>query len=171
MKQAIAGVVPAETKEAVVMVVWPSIASSASGRFLGRLFSIRWPDVYIFRLGNLLALLGIPWALVLYFWRLLPSGGRRYTLTNRRVAVQTPITGVDLAAIELDAFDSIETDVRPGQAWFNAGDLSFRREGREVFRLAGVQWPEPFRQSCLKSQRAFVSVRQAVLEQLQARSA
>ncbi len=171
MKQAIAGVVPAETREAVVMVVWPSIASYGSGRFLGRLFSIRWPNVYIFRLGSLLTLLGIPWALVLYFRRLLPGGGRRYTLTNRRMAIQTPITGVDLQAIDLDGFDSIETEVLPGQAWFNAGDLSFRREGREVFRLAGVQWPEPFRQNCLKSHRAYVSVREALVQELHAKSA
>ena len=130
MKQAIAGVAPAESTEVAVMVVWPSIAAFSSGRFLGRLFSIRWPDVYIFRLGSLFALLSIPYALLLYFWRLLPRVGRRYTLTNRRVVVQTAITGIDLAAIELDGFDSIEIDVLPGQAWFNAGDLSFRRHGQ-----------------------------------------
>ena len=171
MKQAIAGVAPAESSESVVMVVWPSIASFSSGRFLGRLFGIRWPDVYFFRLGSLLALLSIPFALVLYFWRLLPSTGKRYALTNRRVIVQTAVTGIDLAAIELDGFDSIEIDVLPGQAWFNAGDLSFCRHGSEVFRLAGVQWPETFRQNCLKSQRAYVGVREALVRELHTKSA
>ncbi len=171
MKQAIAGVAPAESTEVAVMIVWPSIAVFSSGRILGKLFSIRWPDVYIFRLGNLFALLAIPYGLLLYFWRLLPRIGRRYTLTNRRVVVQTAITGIDLAAIELDGFDSIEIDVLPGQAWFNAGDLSFRRHGSEVFRLAGVQWPEPFRQNCLKSHRAYVGVRQALVQELHAKSA
>ncbi|MCU0874551.1 MAG: PH domain-containing protein [Pirellulaceae bacterium] len=171
MKQAIAGVAPAESSESVVMVVWPSIASFPSGRFLGRLFGIRWPDVYIFRLGSLLALLAIPFALLLYFWRLLPSAGKRYALTNRRVIVQTAVTGIDLAAIELDGFDSIEIDVLPGQAWFDAGDLSFRRHDNEVFRLAGVQWPEAFRQNCLKSHRAYVGVRQALVQELHAKSA
>ena len=153
------------------MVVWPSIAAFASGRFLGRLFGIRWPNVYIFRLGSLFALLSIPYALVLYFWRLLPGVGRRYSLTNRRVVVQTAITGIDLAAIELDGFDSIEIDVLPGQAWFNAGDLSFCRHGSEVFRLAGVQWPEAFRQNCLKSHRVYVGVRQALVQEVHAKSA
>ena len=138
---------------------------------LGKLFSIRWPDVYIFRLGSLFALLSIPYALLLYFWRLLPSVGRRYTLTNRRVVVQTAITGIDLAAIELDGFDSIEFDVLPGQAWFNAADLSFHRHGSEVFRLAGVQCPEPFRQNCLKSHQAYVGVKQTLVQELHAKSA
>jgi hypothetical protein len=171
MKQPIAGVAPAESREAAVMTVWPSIAAFSSGRFLGRLYSIRWPDVYIFRLGSLLALLSIPYALLLYFWRILPRVGRRYTLTNRRVVIQTAITAVDLTAIELDAFESIEIDVVPGQAWFDVGDLSFRRDDREVFRLAGVSWPEPFRQSCLKSHLAYVGVKQARQREMQRNSA
>lgn len=166
MKQAIAGVAPAESAEVVVMVVWPSIARFSSGRLLGMLFGIRWPDVYIFRLGNLFVLPSIPIALLLYFWRLMPGIGRRYALTNRRVVVQTAITAIDLAAIELDGFDSIEIDVLPGQAWFNVGDLNFRRDGKEVFRLAGVSWPEGFRQNCLKSHLAYVGVRQALVREL-----
>jgi hypothetical protein len=171
MKQAIAGVAPAESTEVAVMVIWPSVAAFSSGRLLGKLCSIRWPNVYIFRLGNLFALLSIPVALLLYFWRILPSIGKRYALTNRRVVVQTAITGIDLAAIELDGFDSIEIDVLPGQAWFDAGDLSFRRHGNEVFRLPGVSWPEGFRQNCLKSHLAYVGVRQALVRELHSKSA
>jgi len=171
MKQAIAGVAPPESAEVTVMTVWPSIAAFSSGRFLGRLYSIRWPDVYIFRLGSLLALLSIPYALLLYFCRILPRMGSRYMLTNRRVVIQTAITAIDVAAVELDGFDSIEIDVLPGQAWFDAGDLSFRRDGHEVFRLAGVSWPEPFRQSCLKSHRAYTGVKQARQREMQAKSA
>ena len=63
MKQPIAGVTPAEWLEATITTVWPSIAAYPSGQLLGRLYSIRWPDIYIFRLGNLLALLSIPYAL------------------------------------------------------------------------------------------------------------
>ena len=172
MKQAIAGVAPAESGEVAVMTIWPSIAVFSAGRFLGKLYSIRWPGVYIFRLGNLLALLcAILPAPLLYFCRLLPRVGRRYTLTNRRVVIQTPITGVDLNSIDLDGFDSIEIEVLPGQAWFDAGDLSFRRGGSEVFRLAGVSWPEAFRQSCLKSHRAYVGVAQARQRETQAKPA
>ena len=162
MKLAIAGVVPAESSEVAVMTIWPSVAVFSAGRFLGRLYDLRWPDVFLLRLGHLFALLSIPLALPLYFCRILPGVGRRYTLTTRRVAIQTPITGVDLAAIELDGFDVIEIETQPGQAWFSAGNLSFRREGDEVFRLDGVARPEAFRQTCLESHRACLGVRAAV---------
>jgi hypothetical protein len=171
MKRAIAGVVPAESNEVAVMTIWPSIAVFSLGRFLGKLCDLRWPDVYILRLGNLLALLSIPLALPLYFCRILPSIGRRYTLTNRRVVIQTAITAIVFDAVDLDGFDSIEIDALPGQAWFDAGDLSFRRDGREVFRLGGVSWPEAFRQTCLKSHRAYVAVKHAVQQPSQSKSA
>ena len=73
------------------MVVWPSIAAYSLGRVLGRCFSIKWPNIYIFRLGNLFALLAIPLGIALYFYRLAPSlfglplHGGWYKLTNRRV--------------------------------------------------------------------------------------
>jgi hypothetical protein len=90
MKQAIAGVTPAETEEVTSMVLWPSVSAGAAGRFLGRLCSIN-AGVYVLRVGNLIALAAIPLALLLYFLRLLPSfygsgvHGVRYKLTNRRV--------------------------------------------------------------------------------------
>src|SRR5437762_3682300 len=91
--QPIAGVVPPEIKETTVMTVWPSLAAYSLGRTLGTLFAIRWPDVYIFRLGNLIALAAIPFALVLYFMRVAPGIGIRYRLTNRRIIVERGLTG------------------------------------------------------------------------------
>lgn len=93
MKQAIAGVSPAETEETTVMSVWPSITQFGLGRALGRAYAIRFPDIHIFRLGNLIALASIPLALPLYFLRLHPCVygvspyGVNYRLTNRRVQV------------------------------------------------------------------------------------
>jgi hypothetical protein len=165
MKYSIAGIMPADAAEVTATVVWPSIAMYPSGRFLGRLYAIRWPDVYIFKLGNLLALLSIPHALCLYFLRLLPKVGRSYRLTNRRVVVQCGYAGPELRAIGLSGFDSIHTEVQPGQAWYDAADLVFRNDGAEVFRLEGVSRPEAFRQSCLKSRMAYVSVRQVMTQQ------
>lgn len=94
MKQAIAGVSPAETEETTVMVVWPSIACFKLGRLLGAAFSWRWPNVHIFRIGNLIALASAPIALGLYFFRLHPCiygatpYGVTYCLTNRRLQVR-----------------------------------------------------------------------------------
>ena len=68
---------------------------------------------------------------------------RRYTLTNRRVAILAdqmswhrvlrfvPWPGFRIGFperwAELDHFDSIEVLVQPGQEWYQAGDLIFRK--------------------------------------------
>ena len=208
MKQAIAGVAPADVQEVTSMVVWPSIAAYAPGRLIGRMASLRWPDVYIFRLGNLLALMSIPPALALYFYRLKPRFGisfgqdavnpeqpqRAYgipfygtciKLTNRRVielrnelylhffvrvfGIPVPFPRFRFAAevrsIGLDQFDSIQLVRRPGQEWFDAGDLVFKNGNVEAFRLGGVSRPEAFRHTCLKAHAARVGVRKALAEQ------
>jgi hypothetical protein len=159
--QPIAGVTPAETRETTVMTVWPSVAQYGLGQLLGSAFAIRWPDVYFFRLGNLFALLAIPVALVLFFMRIAPGIGTRYRLTNRRIVVQRGLSGVEDKSVELDRFDAIEIDVKPGQAWYDAGDLVFRLGNVETFRLVGVSRPDAFRETCLKSNMARVGVKRS----------
>lgn len=181
MKQAISGVSPPQVSEVTVMNVWPSIAAYPSGRFLGRLYAIRWPDVYIFRLGNLLALASIPHALALYFYRLMPSffgaglHGAMYSLTNRRIRVirseinttnRFPfvrfIFQSEVKSVDLDRFDTITIEILPGQEWFHAGDLVFRLGNVETFRLEGVSRPEAFRQTCAKARQAYVGVKRVM---------
>ncbi|MBB73261.1 MAG: hypothetical protein CMJ75_01975 [Planctomycetaceae bacterium] len=72
MKQAIAGVTPAESEETTIMEVWPSVARYSVARVLGRLFAID-AGIYVFKIGNLIALAAIPVGLALYFFRLLPA--------------------------------------------------------------------------------------------------
>jgi hypothetical protein len=159
--QPISGVVPAELRETTVMTVWPSVAMYPLGRALGSLFAIRWPDIYIFRLGNLIALLSIPVALVLFFMRIAPGIGTRYRLTNRRIIVERGLSGVLDKAVDLDRFDTILIEVQPGQAWYDAGDLIFKLGNVETFRLEGVSRPAAFRATCLKSHVAHVAVKKA----------
>ena len=74
------------------MEVWPSVARYSVARVLGRLFAID-AGIYVFKIGNLIALAAIPVGLALYFFRLLPKirnlpgvpHGSFYKLTNRRV--------------------------------------------------------------------------------------
>src|SRR6187431_2672003 len=147
--QPIAGVVPAETREVTVMTVWPSVAMFPLGRFFGSLYAIRWPDIYFFRLGNLIALASIPVALVLFFMRIAPGIGTRYRLTNRRLIVERGLSGVLDKAVDLDRFDTVNIDVQPGQAWYHAGDLVFKLGNVETFRLEGVSRPAAFRATCM----------------------
>ncbi len=251
MKQAIAGVSPPNAEEVTVMQVFPSIARYFAGQMLGKLYSMD-VGVSVLTLGNFIALASIPLALLLYFYRVLPSvlgislHGSSYKLTNRRVIEQCNevIIGVEprpkritiavvllvigvltftllplflvvlhhslvewawatskiqstlkmisglmaaggglsivggiallmvevfdvdfdavVKSIELDRFDTIEIDCKPGQAWFAAGDLVFKRGDVEAFRLEGVSRPESFRHTCLKSHMSYVGVKQAL---------
>jgi hypothetical protein len=161
MKQAIAGVAPADLQEVTVMTVRPSISVYLVGRWLGRLYAIK-AGSYVFTVGNFIALGSIPIALLLYFLRLAPKIGIRYRLTNRRVIVQRGLTAKDDRWVDLDRFDRIEVVVQPGQAWYHAGDLVFYLGETETFRLGAVSRPETFRHTCLHSHRAHVGVKKAL---------
>lgn len=160
MKTAIAGVVPPESAEATIMVVWPSVGASTLGRFLGQLFLIGSPRLWVLTPGRLLMLLSIPIAVPLYLSRVLPGIGVRYRLTNRRVLIEKAVVGTVVRAVELREFDAIEVVYLPGQRWYPCGQLVFTKGQVETFRLQGVPRPEAFRQACLKAQRAFVGVQQ-----------
>lgn len=154
----IAGVVPPEYAEATITTTWPSNAATGLGRLLGRLYSIR-AGVWIFTVGNIVALLSIPVALGLFFYLLAPGVARRYRLTNRRVLIESGVTLKPLSWVDLTEFDAIVIEVLPGQAWYPAGDLIFSKGPIETFRLQGVPRPEGFRNTCLEAQRAHTAVK------------
>lgn len=176
MKQAIAGVAPPELGEVTVMTVWPSIAATGIGRMIGTLCGIPWPFPP-FNIGKLFAVALIPVALKVYLLRyamplitwvltfgMAPANSfcLRYRLTNRRLVVQKGLLPIDDRAVSLDGFDAIEVQTLSGQEWYPAGELIFRKGPVEVFRLSGVSRPEAFRQVCLKTRQAYVSVKQAM---------
>ena len=168
MKQAIAGVSPPDVSEATIMTVWPTLASTAPGRFLGRLYGIR-VGIGWLTVGKIIALMSIPVALGLFFWMLLPGIVLRYRLTNRRVLIEkcralpwAKTAWVEQQYVDLGRFDSIEVDVRPGQQWYPAGDLIFRNGQIETFRLDGVSRPETFKRTCLKARHGYMGVRDAL---------
>ncbi|MCP4192960.1 MAG: PH domain-containing protein [Planctomycetaceae bacterium] len=169
MKQAIAGLTPPTIKEATVMTVWPSVAAMSLGPFpigawLGNLYAIKF-GFYVFTVGNLVCLLTIPLALILYFKRIGPFVGTRYRLTNQRILVERGLGGKEEKALSLDQFDAIDLVVRPGQEWYDAGDLVFRQGKVEKFMLEGVSRPEAFRNVCLKAHMGYVGVQQALQHQ------
>jgi hypothetical protein len=145
------------------------------GRFLGRLYKIN-IGYGVLTLGHLIALLTAPLAAALVVGRFavgikkelpligwlfapIPLDCIRYVLTNRRVAIQRGIKPVDEVWIELDRFDTIDIEVLPGQEWYHAGNLIFRRGPIETIRLMGVARPETFRQTCLKARAGYVGVK------------
>ncbi|MCA9101510.1 MAG: PH domain-containing protein [Pirellulales bacterium] len=163
-KQAIAGVAPPADSEVTMMIVYPSNAAHPLGRWLGQLFSTKL-GVPPLTLGNLLALLTIPVSLALFFGLLWPWAYRRYVLTNRRLIVKRGWRGTDDRWVKLDGFDDIAIEVLPGQEWYHAGEMIFKKGAVETFRISGVPRPEPFRQTCLKAHRAYVSVEEVTRRQ------
>ncbi|MDO7678389.1 MAG: PH domain-containing protein [Pirellulales bacterium] len=159
--QPIAGVSPPDSLEVTIMTVWPSVAATSVGRWLGRLYSIRF-GIGPFSLGRLALVPSIPLVLPLYLSMRLPWAIQRYRLTNRRVIIECGINPRVEQFVDLNRFDAIDIDVRLGQAWYPAGDLVFRRGAIETLRLAGVRRPESFRQVCLKVRHSYVSVAQAI---------
>ena len=159
-QQTIAGVVPPDTAEATVMTVWPSVASTGLGRALGRIYRIR-DGFGPISIGRLALLATIPVGLALYLSMRLPWAIRRYRLTNRRVAIERGVGGEVVQFVDLDRFDAIDVVVEPGQEWYAAGDLVFRRGQVETLRLPGVSRPESFRRTCLEVRQSYMSVAEA----------
>jgi hypothetical protein len=155
--QSIAGVSPPSVSETTVMTVWPSVASTSLGKMLGRLFRIK-DGFGPVSFGRLALLACTPIGLMLYLSLRLPWAIQRYRLTNRRVIVERGINPRIQQFVDFDKFDSIELVVEPGQEWYAAGDLVFRKGAVETFRLPGVSRPESFRQTCLKVQQSYRSV-------------
>jgi hypothetical protein len=81
--------------------------------------------------------------------------------------IQLGLTARDGPSIGLDEFETIEIAVLPGQEWLHAGDLVFKRTGKEVFRLRGISRPEAFRQVCLKARNALIRGREVSEKQQQ----
>jgi hypothetical protein len=160
MKQPIAGVTPAETREVTIMTVYPTLGATSAGRLIGRLCGIQ-AGVGFFTVGKLMALLLIPVAIGLFVVSLLPGVIRRYRLTNRRVVVQAGLAPVDERWVDFDRFDTIDIEILPGQEWYPAGDLVFRRGPVETFRLAGVSRPDTFRHTCLSARRGYLGARES----------
>jgi len=153
----VAGVVPPATREATIMTVWPSVASTGFGRALGRLYRIR-DGFGPVTVGRLALLATIPLGLFLYLSMRLPWAIRRYRLTNRRVTMERGVSPKVEQYVDLDRFDAIDLVVQPGQEWYQAGDLVFRRGPVETLRLPGVSRPESFRRICLEVRQAYVGV-------------
>lgn len=151
-----------DSGEITVMTVWPTIAATRPGRWLGRLYGMNVGISRFLPLGRFWMFVTIPVALVLFCWLFMPWLCRRYRLTNRRLVIQKGLSAVDGPSVALDAFDAIEVAVLPGQEWFPAGDLVFLRDGCEVFRVRGVGRPDIFRRTCLKTQQALLSVGKAL---------
>lgn len=153
--QAIAGVVPTDVAETVVMQVWPSISALRLGQVLGRIYSVP----LLVRVPLILATLWL--VVILYVYQRF----RRYTLTTRRIIVQRGVRAQPLQDLALEQLEEIRVRVRPGQAFYRAGDLELIGGEGAALVLPGVQCPETFRRNILAARDAYRRVTAAAARQ------
>lgn len=131
-------------EERWVFIIWPSLGMFRLGRWIGRLVGVQIGWRPFFTVGNLLALLLIPLAVILYLAKYYPSVYRRYRITNRRILVERGYHRLVEKAIDFRDFDRVEVEYQPGYRSLRCGDLVFYRDQKEVFRLAAVPQPEAY---------------------------
>lgn len=151
--------------ERTITTVWPTIGALALGRWVGRLGGFSPPADHLRIVGRALAFATIPVSLAVYAWQLMPFVTRCYRLTNERLVVLRGLQHREEQSVLLGDFDAIDVEILPGQAWLHAGELVFRRQGQEIFRLSGVSRPDVFRAACLRAQSALLTVRQVLAQQ------
>ncbi|MFH5805207.1 PH domain-containing protein [Alienimonas sp. DA493] len=149
----------AETSpERDVLVAYPGVSATAAGRLLGRAL-----NCVPIKLGPATLsqwILGLPLAplgAAIYFWQ--KAFGLKYRLTDRRLIVETSLTGRQVDAAELADVADAEVDVPSGSRWFRAGDLTLRdRSGARLLTVRGVPHVENFaaRLAEMKGARASV---------------
>lgn len=144
--QVITGVLPPQLGEARVREAYPSVASSSAIASLGR------------ALTATIVLAPLGWLLMspVYFGKLLPFLGRRYTLTNRRLMIRTTWKGVPLKEVALADIDEVRIVTDGNSDFFRSGNLEIVSKGQTVLTLAGVPEPEGFKYAIVNTCNAWV---------------
>jgi hypothetical protein len=156
-KQAVTGLVPPQQGEAKIREAWPSVTATCSpAASAGRKL--------------MLSRVGAPfgWALLLpvYFWKLRPFGARRYTLTNRRLMIQSGLRPAPRQEVPLAEIEDVRVVRDANSAFYRAATLEIiAKGGQVVLTLPGVPEPESFRQAILNACRAWAGAKAAVVHQ------
>ena len=158
--QAISGVTA--DKEAVIMVVYPSIGATALGKMLGGLYESIPTTCCGIKLSHLLfALPTAPLATAQYFaMKLL---GNVYVITNRSVQTRSSMGNNLIKQVALSDVDTVFIRRDPKQVFYKSGDLLLRdKQGKELLELPGVPYPDVFRQTIVEA----VAARRQVAESM-----
>lgn len=163
--QAISGVSP--QFESVVEELYPSIACTAIGEFLNRLYECVPVRIWGVKFSNLLALPTAPLAVAVYL--LLKVFGTRYTITNRAVNRVSSLGIRLLESVPLAQIAQVSIDPDSLQEFYGTGDVRLTNSaGDTLMLIRGVPYPERFRQVILETRDARGQVA-ASLAQIQAR--
>ncbi|HMC66754.1 MAG TPA: PH domain-containing protein [Gemmataceae bacterium] len=144
-KQAVTGLIPPQVGEAVIRIVWPSVAAI--------------PPVA--RLGQTLmrSIIGAPLAWLLlapfYFKKVLPFLATRYMLTNRRLMIQRGLKFKPTQAVALADIDDVRVKTDDNSEFYRSATLEIMSKDRVVMTLPAVPGYESFRHAIINACRAF----------------
>jgi Bacterial PH domain len=143
--QVITGVVPPLLAEGRVREAWPSVQSHPVVATVGLL------------LTRTIVLAPLAWLLMsgVYFGKLLPLVGKRYTLTNRRLMIRRGWKCSVAKEIALADIDDVRAEPDANSNFFRAANLVIVSKGQVVMTLAGVPEPDGFREAILNAQSAW----------------
>jgi hypothetical protein len=164
-KQAIAGLVPPQTDEAMIRERWPSVAASPGAAGLGRKLSQVAAKlartVVLLPIG--VAVAAVAWLVMApaFFGKLLPGLARRYTLTNRRLMIRRGLKPTPAQEIALADIDEVRIIKDANSEFFRAGTLEIVSKGQVKLTLKGVPNPEAFRHAIDNACSAWVPGRVA----------
>ncbi|MFL5245851.1 MAG: PH domain-containing protein [Gemmataceae bacterium] len=152
-QQAVTGVVPPQTAEAIIREVWPSVTTSSGIATLGE------------KLIRSIILAPLGWMLMLpiYFFKVLPFVARRYTLTNRRIMVRRGLRPAPTHEVALADIDEVRLDRASANRFFRSATLEILSKGQVALTLPGVPDPESFRAAIRNACMAWVPGKAATM--------
>ena len=145
-RQAITGLVPPQTREALVREAWPTVAGISPGLAL---LAKKLMQTY------LLAPLGFLILLPLFVLKFAPFLCQRYSLTNRRLMIQRGLKPAPTHQVALSDIDEVRFEPNDVDAFYVSGTLTILTKGQVTLTLPGVPEPEGFRQTIISARNAW----------------
>jgi hypothetical protein len=165
-KTAIAGV--SASGEVEIRRKYPSIGGTAIGQFLGSLYECIPAKICYVKISHLLFVLpSAPFAVLGYVMEKLT--GEKWILTNRSIQRWASLGSRQIQSLALSEIDEIAIETTPGMAFYRCGTLHLQdAKGKTLMQLKGVNHPEIFRETLLKSRESRTQV-EAALATIEAR--
>lgn len=145
-QQAIAGVVPPQVAESTIRVAWPAVTSVPPVAALAKAM------MHTYILAPLAWMMLAP----LYFKKILPFIAKRYTLTNRRIAIMRGLKPKASQEVALADIDDVRVPPDSVDKFYRTGTIEIVSKGQVVMTLLGVPEADSFRQAILNTCIAWV---------------
>lgn len=157
-------------KQALIMAVYPSIAGTALGKLLGRLYESLPARVFGIKLSHLL--FPLPTAIIaIQVYAHLKLFGEVYALTNRTMQLRRSLGNRLIREVPLAEIAQVVIRQEPGQEFYPAADLYLlNKGGQTIMSLPGVLRADVFRQTILEARDARMQV-ESSLTTIKARQA